>query len=75
MAEAKGRDDWAHTSSLLAMLANVNRDPKKQRPLKPSDFNPYEPRSSTSQGIPLNKDTIGLLKTVFVKEKGRGAKA
>lgn len=33
---------WWHTSSLLAMTANVNRDPKKTpTPYKPKDFHPY----------------------------------
>ena len=41
MAEARGRAAWAHTASLLAMLANVNRDPKRTRPFQPADFDPY----------------------------------
>jgi hypothetical protein len=41
MAEARGRDNWAHTSAILALIANVNRDPKKGRPFKPADFDPY----------------------------------
>jgi len=32
MAEARGRESWAHTSAILALIANVNRDPKKTRP-------------------------------------------
>jgi hypothetical protein len=28
------------------MLANVNRDPKKTKPLKPSDFDPWAERVS-----------------------------
>ena len=34
---------WNHTSSVLAMVANVNRDRKRQsKPYIPADFNPYE---------------------------------
>ena len=40
MAEARGRDRWAHTSAILALIANVNRDPKKTRAYKPSDVDP-----------------------------------
>jgi len=40
-SEARGRAAWAHTASLLAMLANVNRDPKRTRPFQPADFDPY----------------------------------
>ena len=38
MAEARARQAWAHTSTVLAMLANVNRDPKKHGPYRPEDF-------------------------------------
>ena len=41
MAEARGRADWARTASLMALVANTNRDPKKTRPFRPSDFDPY----------------------------------
>ncbi|MBU0717311.1 MAG: hypothetical protein KJ749_03605 [Planctomycetes bacterium] len=44
MAEARGRESWTHTSGILALIANVNRDPKKTRPFKPSDFDPYSPK-------------------------------
>jgi hypothetical protein len=27
MAEARAREAWAHTSAVLALIANVNRDP------------------------------------------------
>jgi len=33
---------WVHTSTLLAMTANVNRDAKKRRtPFVPAEFDPY----------------------------------
>lgn len=33
---------WWHTSSLMALQANINRDPKKTpQPYKPKDFHPY----------------------------------
>jgi len=56
-------------SSLLALVANVNRDPKKTRAFRPADFNPYEARRSGG-GIPLTKANMGLLKQVFVDRKG-----
>ncbi len=65
MAEARGRDRWAHTSTILAMIANVNRDPKKSRPFKPQDFSPYRPvRKGPRKKVPLS-----FLRDVFVKEK------
>ena len=34
MADGHGRDRWARTSLVAAILANANRDPKKQRAYK-----------------------------------------
>ncbi len=45
MAEAKSRDNWNHTASILALIINVNRDPKKHRAVSPKQLNPYEQRS------------------------------
>jgi len=42
MAEGRLGHDWAQTSTLLAMLANCHRDPKKTRAFSPKDFNPIE---------------------------------
>ncbi len=60
MAEAKAKDNWSHTSALLAMTANVNRDPKKSRTFKLADFNPYASRAKT--GVRITKSNIGILK-------------
>ena len=32
---------WGRVSSLMAIIANAHRDPKRQRLSKPADFNPY----------------------------------
>lgn len=43
---------WNHTSSVLAMMANVNRDRKRQpRPYRPDDFNPYEQEPKTKREL------------------------
>jgi len=68
MAEAAQRERWQHTSCVLAMLANVNRDPKRTRRFRPDDFNPFAPRRK--QGVPLTADNIGLLKRFVRKEEG-----
>jgi len=63
MAEGRCREHWNHTSAILAMLANVNRDPKKSRVFKPDDFNPYV----GTKAVRLNKkDAFKLLKNWFV---------
>ncbi|MEQ9616666.1 MAG: hypothetical protein RLN60_01385 [Phycisphaerales bacterium] len=46
MAEARQRSEWARTSTLMALIANANRDPKKTRAFKPSDFDPFAGRQS-----------------------------
>ncbi len=62
MAEARSRQQWNHTSAILAMLANVHRDAKKSRPFKPADFHPHR------KSIPptVTKVGIDVLKQVFV---------
>ena len=72
MAEAKSRDNWNHTSSLLSLIFNVNRDPKKQSPVKPSDLNPHTARKKTF----LKAKDIKILKDVFVRpQSGRVKKS
>ena len=67
MAEARRKDAWDRTSTVLALVANVNRDPKKTRAFRPKDFNPYERRRGS--GMPITKANISVLKKVFVKKK------
>ena len=69
MAEGRVDSEWNHTSAVLAMLANVNRDPKKHGPYRPEDFHPLK-RRSNSQGIRITRENIGLLKKVFLKGDG-----
>jgi len=64
MAEARSRDEWAHTSAILALIANVNRDPKKGRPLKPADFDPYAAKDRREEAIEVTD--MGVLKDAFV---------
>ena len=69
MAEARSRENWAHTSSLLAMLANVNRDPKKTKPFKPSDFDPYGSANKSAKPVIRKGEDFDILKMVFVDEQ------
>lgn len=64
MARARQSESWNHTASILAMLVNVNRDSKRSRPAKPSEFHPLHGRRSS--GIPLTKGNLKVLKSVFV---------
>jgi len=63
MAEAKVRNEWSHTSNLMALIANVNRS-KKSKVFKPSDFNPLE-MAKSKEVIHVDKSNIGILKKAF----------
>jgi len=66
MEEAHDREMWLHTSTALAMLANVNRNPKKSRAMRPADFNPYWKGDGRSgYGIPVRADNIAVLKCLL----------
>ena len=70
MAQARQQDHWNHTASLMALLANINRDPKRGRALTPADFHPLQNvRRQTQTEKPL-KGQIGMLKAVFVDQRG-----
>ena len=67
MAEARSRDRWARTSALMALIANCHRDPKKSRPFKPADFDPYLERKADR--LVVDKENIGLLKQAFASAR------
>ena len=64
MAESNSRQRWAHTSTILAMTANVNRDLKKHGPFKPADFNPH-----TERAVKIKTSDLSILKEVFVDRR------
>jgi hypothetical protein len=70
MADAASRDRWQHTASLMALLANCHRDPKKTRPYRPKDFHPLE-RSERAARRTQRKPIVGVsvLKQVFVDRR------
>jgi len=67
MAEAKSKDNWAHTSATLAMLANCHRDPKKVKVFKPQEFDPH--LMAEKKKPVIRKKDLGILKTIFVERK------
>jgi len=56
MTEARGRFEWGQTASLMALIANVLRDSKKSRTVKPSDFNPYNAKPKTKAPVSILRD-------------------
>ncbi len=68
MAQARSRESWAHTSAVLALIANVNRDPSKGRAWRPCDFDPHSRPAEKAIEVEGN---MSLLKQAFVKTKER----
>lgn len=65
MADGRQRSDWGRMSSLMALIANVNRDPKKKRqPYKPRDFDPWQGEDGKKNKPP--QIDLSVLRTVFV---------
>ena len=65
MDEGRSRAAWAHTSAVLAMLAEVNRDRKKKAsPFRPGDFDPWALQDRKDKPAP--KVGIEALK-IFIK--------
>lgn len=64
MAEARTRQAWAQTSAVMALVANVHRDPKKTPALKPDDFNPL-----AKNRVPAPRADVSLLKQVFIDSR------
>ena len=69
MAEARSKDNWNHTSAILALLINVNRDPKKHHAVSPRELNPHEKKVKR---VLKGKD-LRILKDVFVDRARPGA--
>lgn len=68
MAIACRRDRWDHTSEILAIMAEINRDRRKRRrPFHGRDFHPLPDRrrqveeASGARGIAVTAETIGSL--------------
>lgn len=56
-------DMQAPTHLLCCFVGNALRDPRKTKPLSLKDFNPWATQKSLGRNkIPLNKQSIGMLK-------------
>ena len=69
MAEGLGRERWAHTSLICALLANANRDPKRSRPFRPSDFDPYARQDRRLRTV-ANKESLAVLREALEARNG-----
>jgi hypothetical protein len=48
------RQDWQHTSSIVAYIVEANKAKKTGKRATPDDFNPMESNGQVQRGIPLN---------------------
>ena len=70
MAETRAQSNWAHTSAVMALIANVHRDPKKSKVFSPADFNPYETRKPKQKpAVDATTKDLTILKTLFVTNR------
>ena len=63
MANSRGQFEWAQTSCLMALVANMFRDPKKSKLVKPADFNPYLTKEK-----PIVKAPLTILRDVWCRK-------
>ena len=69
MADGRVQDAWQRTSHLMALLANVNRDPKKSKVFSPSDFDPFRESVNKKQVVVVTKENIGEFRKAFIGAK------
>lgn len=64
MAEARCRQQWDHTSFLLAMMHNRTPGLKREDMKKPADFNPYATPSEDDNDLEVPFDTLKVLMAI-----------
>jgi hypothetical protein len=69
MAEGHGRDRWSRAAMLMMLIANANRDPKKGRAARLTDFNPYL-RADKYNVVPT-KEQLTFMREAFEKSFGK----
>ncbi|RMF73573.1 MAG: hypothetical protein D6744_15455 [Planctomycetota bacterium] len=71
MYTGRRRDQWCHTASLMALVANCHRDPRRmRRPFDLIDFLPPDLRVQfrRSTGLRLTPHNLRMLKPLFNKK-------
>ena len=63
LLDGRQRHDWSIAATVMSVLANIHRDPKRSRLMKPSDFDPFAKRQ---RPIPVG---VSVLKDVFIDGK------
>ena len=61
LADGAQRERWMRMSPLMALIANVNRDPRRCRPFRPEDFDPFAAKAGP-EPVVLDRTTVGQLR-------------
>lgn len=70
MADARAKAEWARTSSIMALMAELKRNRKKQlTPFKPSDFDPTKREEKTTADDEGQTMTIAQLASLIPDAK------
>lgn len=69
MAEGAGMARWSHTALICMLIANTNLDPKKHRPFKPADFDPYALARDKARHAPpvATKEDLSMIREAFTR--------
>ena len=70
MAQGRQQAEWLRMSSLMCLIANVNRDPRRGRAFRPADFNPFPVAAATA--APVDMATLREAFGVVGERKKRG---
>lgn len=68
MAEARLDHDWNQTASLMALIANANRNPRKSKAFSPADFHPLKQHTNAPRIEGHSDEAFALMKQVLSPE-------
>ena len=71
MADGRGGLEWGQTALLATLTVNMHKDPKKGRPAKVSDFNPYMKSGRKNMAIVIDDSNVGMLRDAFEGRYGK----
>ncbi|MGN0880119.1 MAG: hypothetical protein ACI4WT_11815 [Oligosphaeraceae bacterium] len=73
MTESRERSEWGRLSSLMALVANAHRDPRRHSTVRPEAFNPYAGSGRCSELTRRRraKAPLTALRDVFCRKDSR----
>jgi hypothetical protein len=74
MARARQEAEWDRTAAILATIVNINRDPRKSRPVSTRELNPYRDGTAhvSEDAITVSRDeAVQLFRQMAASAKRR----